>query len=269
MAKVQAMPADWFTGGADGGPAIGLWLGLANAYSAELCATLGFDWLLIDAEHAPNTVRTVLHQLQAISGTASTAVVRPPTTDADTIKRYLDIGARHLLLPMIDNAEQARDAVAASRYPPHGIRGVGSALARASEWGGQTDYLATANTRMRLIAQIETPAAVAAVDDIAGTDGIDAVFVGLSDLAATMGHLGQPAHPEVQSAFAHVVTRARRAGKPVGTLAANPALARSAEDYGCRFIAVGTDVGLLAGGGRRLLAQARGMADVPPTAGGY
>ena len=165
MAKVQAMPADWFTGGADGGPAIGLWLGLANAYSAELCATLGFDWLLIDAEHAPNTVRTVLHQLQAISGTASTAVVRPPTTDADTIKRYLDIGARHLLLPMIDSAQQARDAVAASRYPPHGIRGVGSALARASEWGGQTDYLATANTRMRLIAQIETPAAVAAVDD--------------------------------------------------------------------------------------------------------
>ncbi|WP_071286756.1 HpcH/HpaI aldolase family protein [Mycolicibacterium llatzerense] len=263
------MPADWFTGGADGGPAIGLWLGLANAYSAELCATLGFDWLLIDAEHAPNTVRTVLHQLQAISGTASTAVVRPPTTDADTIKRYLDIGARHLLLPMIDNAEQARDAVAASRYPPHGIRGVGSALARASEWGGQTDYLATANTGLCLIAQIETPAAVAAVDDIARTDGIDAIFVGLSDLAATMGHLGRPAHPDVQSAFAHVVARARHAGKPVGTLATSPTLAQSAERYGCSFIAVGTDVGLLVGGGRQLLARARGAVDRTPAASGY
>lgn len=269
MTKVQAMTADWFTGSPGGRPSVGLWLGLANAYSAELCATIGFDWLLIDAEHAPNTVQTVLHQLQAISGTASSAVVRPPTTDADLIKRYLDIGAQHLLLPMIDSAEQARDAVAASRYPPHGTRGVGSALARASEWGGRTDYLATANTGIRLIAQIETPAAVAAVDAIAETDGIDAVFVGLSDLAATMGHLGQPAHPDVQRAFAHVVTRARRAGKPVGTLAASPALAHSAEEYGCSFIAVGTDVGLLAGGGRRLLARARGAADGPVPATGY
>ncbi|SHV46826.1 2,4-dihydroxyhept-2-ene-1,7-dioic acid aldolase [Mycobacteroides abscessus subsp. abscessus] len=262
------MQADWFTGDADGGPAIGLWLGLANAYSAELCATLGFDWLLIDAEHAPNTLQTVLRQLQAITGSASTAVVRPSTTDTDTIKRYLDIGAQHLLLPMIESAHQARDAVAASRYPPHGTRGVGSALARASHWGTRADYLETANAGIRLIAQIETPEAVAAVDAIAGTDGIDAVFVGLSDLAATMGHLGQPAHPEVQDAFAHVVARARRAGKPVGTLGASPALARSAEEYGCSFIAVGTDIGLLAGGGRQLLAQARGAVDGPlPTSG--
>ncbi len=263
------MTADWLMGGAEGQPSLGLWLGLANAYTAELCATIGFDWLLVDAEHAPNTLQTVLHQLQAISGTTCTAVVRPPATDGDTIKRYLDIGATHLLLPMIDSAEQARAAVGASRYPPHGTRGVGSALARASDWGGQADYLDEANTRIRLIAQIETPAAVAAVDDIAATDGIAAIFVGLSDLAATMGRLGQPAHPEVQNAFAHVVARARRAGKPVGTLATNPALAGAAEEYGCGFIAVGTDVGLLAGGGRRLLAQARGGADQPPPGGGY
>lgn len=263
------MHADWFTSGSDGGPAFGLWLGLANSYSAELCATMGFDWLLVDGEHAPNTLQTVLHQLQAISGATSTAVVRTPTTDADTVKRYLDIGAQHLLLPMINSGKQARDAVAASRYPPHGTRGVGSALARASEWGTQDDYLATANAGLRLVAQIETPAAVAAVDDIAGTDGIDAIFVGLSDLAATMGYLGQPAHPDVQRAFAHVVARARHAGKPVGTLATSPMLAQSAERYGCSFIAVGTDVGLLVGGGRQLLARARGTVDRPSAASGY
>ena len=263
------MSADWFNGGPGLGPSLGLWLGLANGYTAELCATMGFDWLLIDGEHAPNTLQTVLRQLQAIAGAASTAVVRTPTADADTIKRYLDIGARHLLLPMINSAQQARDAVAASRYPPHGTRGVGSALARASAWGTQSDYLETANAGIRLIAQIETPEAVAAVDGIAGTDGIDAVFVGLSDLAATMGYLGQPARPEVQQAFAHVIARACRAGKSVGTLASTPALAESAESYGCSFIAVGTDVGLLAGGGRQLLARARGAVERPSPTNGY
>ena len=136
------MSADWFNGGPGRGPSLGLWLGLANGYTAELCATMGFDWLLIDGEHAPNTLQTVLRQLQAIAGAASAAVVRTPTADADTIKRYLDIGARHLLLPMINSAQQARDAVAASRYPPHGTRGVGSALAPPHKLTAKSNLIA-------------------------------------------------------------------------------------------------------------------------------
>ncbi|MFE6869005.1 HpcH/HpaI aldolase/citrate lyase family protein [Kitasatospora sp. NPDC057692] len=244
----------------DGGresPSIGLWLGLANPYTAELCATIGFDWVLIDSEHAPNTLRTVVSQLQAIAATPATPVVRPPTSHPEAVKRYLDIGARTLLLPMVDGPEQAAAAVAATRYPPEGTRGVGSALARASLWGQDPDYLSTANSRTFVIAQIESPRAVASIDDITAVDGIDAVFIGLSDLAATMGRLGEPTHPDVLAAFRHVVQRAHRAGKPVGTLAGGEQLAETARAAGCQFIAVGTDVGLLTRGGAQLLGAHR------------
>lgn len=238
-------------------PALGLWLGLANAYTAELSGTIGFDWALIDAEHAPNTLQTVVSQLQALSGCATTAVVRPPTSNPVDVKRYLDIGANTLLLPMIDDAEHAAAVVSATRYPPRGTRGVGSALARASRWGQDGPYLSTADERNFLIMQIETPRAVAAIDAIVTVDGVDAIFVGLSDLAATMGHLGEPMHPEVQDAFAHTVRRTHLAGKPAGTLAATPELAEAARQHGCQFVAVGTDVGLLTQGGTRLLAAHR------------
>lgn len=213
-------------------PSIGLWLGLAEPYSAELCATIGFDWALIDSEHAPNDVRSVVAQLQALSGTATAPVVRPPTSEPSIIKQYLDIGAHTLLLPMINTPDQAVAAVAATRYPPEGTRGVGSALARASRWGQDRDYLATANARSFLIAQIETPQAVSNIDDIVAVPGVDAVFVGQSDLAATMGHLGDPMHPEVQRAVAHTVGRAHRGDKPVGTLAGTPSLADTARRLG-------------------------------------
>ncbi|MER6604959.1 HpcH/HpaI aldolase/citrate lyase family protein [Streptomyces sp. NPDC000927] len=238
-------------------PSIGLWLGLANPYTAELCATIGFDWVLIDSEHAPNTLQTVVSQLQAIAATPATPVVRPPTSQPEAIKRYLDIGAHTLLLPMVDGPEQATAAVAATRYPPEGTRGVGSALARASGWGQDTEYLSTANNRTFVIAQIESPQAVASIDDIAAVDGIDAIFIGLSDLAATMGHLGEPTHVDVLAAFRYVAQRAHRAGKPVGTLAGSEQLAEVARVAGCQFIAVGTDVGLLARGGAQLLSTHR------------
>ncbi|MFF9571485.1 HpcH/HpaI aldolase/citrate lyase family protein [Streptomyces sp. NPDC014685] len=239
-------------------PAIGLWLGLANPYTAELCATTGFDWVLIDSEHAPNTLQTVVSQLQAVAATPAAPVVRPPTSRPEAIKRYLDIGAHTLLLPMIDGPEQAAAAVAATRYPPEGTRGVGSALARASGWGQDTEYLSTANRRTFVIAQIESPQAVASIDDIAAVDGVDAVFIGLSDLAATMGHLGEPTHVDVLAAFRHVARRAHHAGKPVGTLAGSEQLAETARAAGCQFIAVGTDVGLLTRGGAQLLSAHRG-----------
>lgn len=238
-------------------PTIGIWLGLADSYSAELCAGIGFDWVLIDSEHAPNTLHTVVAQLQAVAGTAVTAMVRPPTSAPDTIKQYLDIGAHTLLLPMINTAEQAAAAVSATRYPPAGTRGVGSALARASRWGLDRDYLATANTRSFLVAQIETPQAVSNIDAITSVEGIDAIFVGQSDLAATMGHLGNPMHRDVQEAVAHVVARAHRLDKPVGTLASSPSLVDAARLLGCEFVAVGTDVGLLTRGGASLLAAHR------------
>ncbi|MBD0707273.1 MULTISPECIES: HpcH/HpaI aldolase family protein [unclassified Streptomyces] len=239
------------------GPSLGLWLGLANPYTAELCATIGFDWVLVDSEHAPNTLQTVVSQLQAIAATPAVPVVRPPTSRPEAIKRYLDIGARTLLLPMIDGPEQAAAAVAATRYPPEGTRGVGSALARASRWGQDTEYLSTANDRTFLIAQIESPQAVASIDDIVAVEGIDAIFIGLSDLAATMGHLGEPTHAGVLAAFRYVAQRAHHAGKPVGTLAGNERLATIAKAAGCQFIAVGTDVGLLTRGGAQLLSAHR------------
>ncbi|MCX4850333.1 HpcH/HpaI aldolase/citrate lyase family protein [Streptomyces sp. NBC_00893] len=164
--------------------------------------------------------------------------------------RCLDIGAHALLLPMVDGPEQATVAVAATRYPPEGTRGVGSALARASGWGQDTEHLSTANNRTFVIAQIESPQAVASIDDIAAVDGLDAIFIGLSGLAATMGHLGEPTHVDVLAAFRYVAQRAHRAGKPVGTLAGSEQLAKIARVAGCQFIAVGTDVGLLTRGAR-------------------
>lgn len=225
---------------------IGLWLGLANSYTAELCASAGFDWVVVDGEHAPNDLRNILAQLQAIAGTSAEPVVRPLSGDANSIKQLLDIGAQTLLIPMVETADQARQVVAATRYPPAGIRGVGSALARASNWNRQPAYLEIATNGLCIIAQIETAAAVQNVQEIAATDGIDALFVGLSDLAASLGHLGMPAHPTVQSAFETVIAAANEIGKPVGTLAANEVIARRALDAGCRFVSVGSDVGLLA-----------------------
>ncbi|WP_172387399.1 HpcH/HpaI aldolase/citrate lyase family protein [Streptomyces sp. MNP-20] len=241
---------------AGGGCPTGLWLSLGEASVAEVCADAGFDWLLVDGEHGPNDVRSTLDQLRAIGDRTGT-VVRPPSGRADGLRPLIDIGVRTFLIPMVESAAQARELVRATRYPPHGTRGVASAVTRASRWNRTPGYLGAADAAMCLIPQIETPGAVAAAADIAAVDGVDALFVGLYDLSAALGHLGAPDHPDVWTAFTGVVAACRGAGKPCGTFAPTPELAAAARREGCSFVAVGSDVGLLVQGAAELLARSR------------
>lgn len=229
----------------EGRQQIGLWLALADSYCAEVCATCGFDWLLIDGEHAPNDLRATLAGLQAVAAYGSHPVVRIPKGDEALIKQVLDIGATSLLVPMVDTAEEARRLVRAVRYPPHGIRGVGSGIARSSRWNHYQDYLHKANETVCLLVQAETSEALANIESIASVDGVDGVFIGPSDLAASMGLLGQPGHPAVRDAVIDGLRRIARSGKPGGVLCVDEALARVYIEAGARFIAVGTDTALL------------------------
>jgi len=225
---------------------IGLWLSLASSYSAELLAGAGFDWLLIDGEHAPNELNDMLGQLQAIAPYPSHPVVRPVWNDPVRIKQILDIGAQTLLLPMVQTAEEAALAVAATRYPPHGIRGVGSAIARASRWNRIEGYLKLAEEELCVLVQIETREGLNNLDAIAATPGVDGVFIGPADLSADMGYLGQPAHPEVQAAIEQAIVRIRAQGKAAGILMADEKLARHYIELGAQFVAVGVDSTVLA-----------------------
>ena len=231
-------------------PLYGLWQSLASPYSAEICAGAGFDWLLFDGEHAPNTIQTMLAQLQAVARFPLEPIARVPVGDPTIIKQYLDIGFRTLLVPMVDSAEQARRIVAATRFPPLGMRGVASTIARASGFGTRADYLESAHMEICLIAQIESRAALDAVDAIAAVDGIDALFIGPSDLAASLGHLGNPLHPDVQEEIACLLGRISASGKPAGIFAFSPADARARAEQGVRFISVGTDIGILSNGAK-------------------
>lgn len=224
---------------------LGLWVGLANANAAEALAGCGYDWLLFDAEHAPNDVRSLLEQLRAIAPYPVHPVVRPPTGDIVLIKQYLDIGAQTLLIPTVDTAEQAAMMVSAMRYPPQGMRGVGASLARASRYSQVTDYLKRANDEMCLLVQAETPLALENLHAIATTEGVDGVFFGPADLSAQMGHRGQPDHPDVQSAILEGITTVRRAGKAAGILMADRKLAQAYINAGAQFVAVGVDTTLL------------------------
>jgi 4-hydroxy-2-oxoheptanedioate aldolase len=231
---------------------IGFWLALANPYTAEVCATSNFDWLLIDGEHAPNDVQTILAQLQAVAAYPAQILVRPAVGDPNLIKQLLDIGVQTLLIPMVETAEQAAAIVAATRYPTAGIRGVGGALARASRWNAVPDYLHKANAEICVVVQVESVKAIKNLDAIAAVEGVDAVFIGPSDLAATMGHLGNPAHSEVLSVIEDAIGRIKLAGKPPGILTFDESLIRHFTELGCRFIAVGADVILLANAVRGL-----------------
>lgn len=247
-------------------PQIGLWLGLTSPYTAEICAGAGYDWLLVDGEHAPNDIPSLLAQLQAI-GTASHAVVRPPIGEAWLIKQVLDIGAQSLLVPMVESAEQAQALVRAVRYPPHGMRGVGAALARASAFNRIPDYLQTANAEICLLVQVETLSALEKAGEIAAVDGVDGVFIGPSDLAADMGYLGHPGAPEVLEAIARGLETIHGAGKPSGILTSDQALARRYLADGVSFLAIGTDVGLLGQATTRHLATFHGAAQEKPATG--
>jgi 4-hydroxy-2-oxoheptanedioate aldolase len=252
---------------------IGLWLGMASPYTAEMLGGAGFDWLLIDGEHAPNTLSSVLGQLQALAPYPVHPVVRPAWNDPVEIKRLLDIGARNLLVPMVQNAAEAAAAVAATRYPPQGIRGVGAALARASQWNRDTAYLAQASSQLCVLAQVETSAALAALDEICQVDGVDGVFIGPADLAADMGHLGNPFHPEVQAAIEEAIACIRASGKAAGILMGDETLARRYIELGAVFTAVGVDTTLLTRNAealaRRFKSPGAPLATPPGAAGVY
>jgi 4-hydroxy-2-oxoheptanedioate aldolase len=224
---------------------IGLWLGLADPICAEICAGAGFDWLLIDGEHAPNDVRSILAQLQAVAPYPAHPIVRPVSGDVQLIKQLLDIGAQTLLIPMVETADQARHLVSAMRYPPVGIRGVGAALARASQWNRVTEYLHRANDEMCLLVQVETRLGLENLDAIAAVEGVDGVFIGPSDLSAALGHLGRPGHPDVQQAIETAIGRIRASGRAAGILTTDDAQARRYLALGCTFVAVGLDGNLL------------------------
>jgi len=248
---------------------IGLWMSAATPYVAEISATAGFDWLLVDGEHAPNDVRTILQTLQALAPYRSQPVVRAVSGETALIKQLLDIGAQNILVPMVDTPEQARKLVSAMRYPPHGIRGVGSAVGRASRWSARTDYLDVADDEVCLLVQAETVTALQNLEAICDVDGIDGVFIGPADLSASMGYSGQPGHPEVQAAIEDAIRRILAAGKAPGILATTHEQTGKWLAAGARFVAVGIDTMLLTGAARQLAAayKKQGTPGSPSTSG--
>lgn len=240
-------------------PQIGCWLALADAYVAEVAITAGFDWLLIDGEHAPNDIRTTLNQLRVIEHSPSHPIVRLPTGDTHLIKQYLDIGVQTLLIPMVESATQARALVQAIHYPPHGKRGVGSALARATKFSTMPvkDYLNTINDEICLLVQVETQAGLDALDDILTVDGVDGVFIGPADLAADLGHLGNPDAPEVQDAIHSALHRIAQSDKAAGFLNFNPEAVPALIKQGVLFLATGGDCIVLAQGMKHLAQKSK------------
>ncbi len=243
---------------ADKQPQIGCWIGMANAYAAEIATTAGFDWLLVDGEHAPNDLNSILEQVRVIEGSDSHPVARLPIGETWMIKQYLDAGVQTLLVPMVESGDQATELVRAVRYPPHGVRGVGSALARASRFAAIPDYLTTADQQICLLVQVESRAGLAALDDILATD-VDGVFIGPSDLAADMGHIGQAGHADVVLAVLDAIRRIVAAGKAAGILTLDPVMQRKCLDLGATFVATDIDVTLFA---RSMRASAKAGQDL-------
>jgi 4-hydroxy-2-oxoheptanedioate aldolase len=239
---------------AAGRPQIGLWLSLSDHYSAEVCAGSGFDWLLIDTEHSPNELHMVLAQLQAIAPYPAHPIVRVPWNDMVMIKRVLDIGAQSLLVPYVNTAEEARNAVAYTRYPPQGVRGV-AGTTRATRFGRVKDYARRAHEELCLLLQVETQQALDHLEAIAGVDGVDGVFIGPADLHASLGYPGETANPAVLPKIEDAIRRIRACGKAPGILTADEKLARRYLELGALFVAVGADVGLLARESEKLAAR--------------
>ncbi len=222
---------------------IGCWCSLGSPITTEIMGLSGFDWLLLDGEHAPNDVLSFIPQMMAIKDSVSAPVVRPPWNDAVIIKRLLDAGFYNFLVPFIESADDARRAVAATRYPPEGVRGV-SVGHRSNRYGTVKDYFQVINDNIAVIAQIESRKSVAAIDEICAVEGVDCVFIGPSDLAAGYGYLGNPLHPEVQDAMQKIIACAKAHGKPAGILAPVEADARRYLEMGVTFVAVGSDLGI-------------------------
>lgn len=251
---------------------IGLWLGLADHYTTEICAGAGFDWLLIDGEHSPNDLRSILQQAQVIAAyPQSHAIARVPMGHGHVgqalIKQYLDLGLQTLLVPMVDTADQAATLVQSMRYPPGGVRGMGGA--RASLWGRRANYAKEANAQVCLLVQAETRESLDNLDAIAATEGVDGVFIGPADLSASLGHVGNPAHPEVQATIEDAIRRINKAGKAAGILTPDEALARKYLDLGALFVAVGLDSNLLVKATSALAAKFKGNAAPAPASKTY
>jgi 4-hydroxy-2-oxoheptanedioate aldolase len=252
-------------------PQIGLWMGFASAYTAEICALAGFDWLVIDGEHAPNDLRSIQAQLQTLAAYPSShPVARVPVGDTALIKQYLDLGALNILVPMVDTSAQAAQLVQAMRYPQDngqgGVRGMGGA--RASRWGHYPDYFKRANEEVCLLVQVESCEALKNLDTIAATPGVDGVFIGPADLSASMGHVGNPAHPQVQAAIEDAIARILKAGKAPGILTPDEKLARHYLSLGAVFVAVGLDTHILMRQSTALAARFKAEVDkVAPASG--
>jgi 4-hydroxy-2-oxoheptanedioate aldolase len=240
----------------DGRQQIGLWNSLPGTVVAELLATCGFDWVVIDTEHSVTDIPDTLAMMQAMAPYRTQVVVRPASNDVVLIKRILDLGAQTLLIPYVQNADEARAAVAAMRYAPRGIRGV-AGLTRASVFGQVAGYHSRAEEELCLIVQVETAEALSRIPEIAAVDGVDALFIGPADLAASMGHVGDMRHPDVVAAIEAGVRAIVAAGKPAGILTLDPDFARTCIGWGTTFTAVGMDIALLAQGARALSARFR------------
>lgn len=238
-------------------PLIGMWVAAGSPYVTEICAGGGLDWLLIDCEHAPNDLTTVLPQLQAAAAYPVGVVVRAPSDDRVLIKQLLDVGVQNLMVPMVESAAQAGDVVASTRYPPQGVRGVGSGIARASRWNRTPGYLAGAAGTLSVIVQVESRDGLDALESIAAVDGVDGVFLGPADLAASLGHLGVPDHPEVVCAVESAIKTVVASGKAAGVNAFAEPLARRYLALGARLVLVGADVTLVARGSEDLAARYR------------
>ncbi len=241
---------------AEGRTQIGLWSSLSSNYTVEVIAGAGYDWILLDMEHSPNDLESLLQQLQAAAPYATTPVVRVPWNDMVAIKRVLDTGAQSLLIPYVQNASEAKAAVAHTRYPPAGLRGV-AGTTRATRFGRIKDYARRAHEEICVLVQVETKPALDALESICAVEGVDGVFIGPADLHASMGYPGETANPAVLPLIEEAMRRIRRAGKAAGYLSPVEADAKRMLAAGAQFVAVGADVGLLARGAESLLAKFR------------
>lgn len=236
---------------------LGCWVALGSAYTAEIAGTAGFDWLLIDSEHAPNDLRSISEQLGALQGSDSAVVVRMPGHDPDAIKQVLETGAQSLLIPMVESAEQARALVRAVRYPPHGRRGVGYALGRSSHFGAIPDYLPSADAQICLLVQIESRAGLAELDDILSVEGVDGLFIGPADLAVDLGFAPSADAPELRQTVLEAIDRIVAAGKAAGILTLDPTFIAQCVSHRATFVAVAIDILTLANGLRLLASSTR------------
>lgn len=236
-------------------PQVGIWSSMCSIIAADLLGTAGFDWVLIDMEHSPNDMMSVLGQLQAYEVGGTSPVVRPPWNDPVVIKRLLDLGVMSLLVPMVQNAEEARAAVRATRYPPDGIRGVSMAQ-RANRYGRVTDYIDRINDEICVLVQIETREALDRIDEIAAVDGVDGVFFGPADLSADLGLIGRITHEDVSTVIAEGARKVAALGKPTGVLIGDMKLVERWLKSGFSFVACGSDLALLARGAENLRKQA-------------